>query len=80
MDQPLPIPVCEAKTGPLKDFGGFAPLWCNGTRGLRFTTDANGHKHWFCPARGHAVNVRMRVSRSFPVARTPGELTMEYGR
>ena len=80
MDTPVinPIPVCEAKTGFLPDDRGFAAAYCYGTRGLRSIEDANGHKHFFCAARGHGENVRVRVRRMYGM--TTGELAEAYGR
>lgn len=75
-----PIPVCEAKTGALPGAYGFEPVYCLQTRGLRSTFDANGHRHFFCAAQGHAANVRLQVSRSFPRAMAPGELMEVHGR
>lgn len=80
MEPPIihPIPVCEAKTGVLADERGFAAAYCYGTRGLRVVLDSNGHRHFYCPARGHGENVRVRVRRMFGM--TSGELTQAYGR
>ena len=77
---PEPVPTCEARVGPLKDFADNMPLWCCQTRGLRSIPDGNGHPHHFCAARGHEANVRRWVGRNYPVERAPGELVMEYGR
>lgn len=80
MDTPVinPIPVCEAKTGFFADDRGFAAAYCYGTRGLRFVEDANGHRHWYCAAKGHGENVRVRVRRQFGM--TTGELVVSFGR
>lgn len=76
----LPIPTCEARSGPLKDFRDNAPLWCSGTRGLRKIIDGNGHPHYACGAKGHEANVRRWVGRNIPVEMAPGELTEAWGR
>lgn len=72
--------TCESRTGYLAGDYGFIPDWCNGTRGLRFVEDANGHKHYFCPAKGHEADVRARIRRNYPEATAPGELTEAWGR
>lgn len=83
MDSPVinPIPVCEAKTGFVADPRGFAAAYCYQTRGLRSVTDPNGHRHYFCAAKGHAENVRVRVRRNYGTAAEPqGVLTEMFGR
>lgn len=75
-----PIPVCEAKTGFVADDRGFAAAYCYQTRGLRSVLDGNGHRHFYCAARGHGENVRVRTRRNFPAETSPGELEMSFGK
>lgn len=70
------VPTCEARAGwSIKDNG---PAFCNATRGLRSIIDRQGHRRFYCPAKGHKGSLT-RLFGEAPREWTETELRAQWG-